>query len=144
MLSRSADSLEHLKGARIFFERGMVREAAQRAKLSDVAALRETLEEQRQAVGDKERFVTADMRFHTQIAGISGNPIFTAVSQAMLNWLKAYHSELLIWAGKERFTLAEHEEIIAHLAAHDADAAEQAMVKHLERARALYVPNRQE
>ncbi len=140
ILSLSADSLEHLKSARIFFERGMVREAATRAADSDLKQLRTTLDEQRRLIGDPEKFIAADMHFHTQIARVSRNPIFTAVSEAMLGWLKVYHSEMLIWTGKEKYTLAEHEEIISHLAAHDADAAEAAMVKHLERSRALYVP----
>jgi GntR family transcriptional regulator, sialic acid-inducible nan operon repressor len=30
----------------------------------------------------------------------------------MLGWLKAYHTELLLWSGKENFTLAEHAEIV--------------------------------
>lgn len=141
MLSMSADSLEHLKSARIFFERGMAREAAVRATNEDLKILRSTLDEQRNSLGEAERFIAADMRFHTQIAAISRNPIFTAVSEAMLGWLKIYHAEMLIWTGKEKFTLAEHEEIISHLAANDADAAEAAMVKHLERSRALYQPN---
>ena len=59
------------------------------------------------------------MKFHTQIAGISGNPIYVAVSEAMLGWLKEYHTEMLIWTGKEKYTLAEHEEIIGRIAAHD-------------------------
>lgn len=143
MLSLSSDSLEHLKSARIFFERGMVREAALKATDKDLAVLRKTLEDQRKAVGDADSFMAADMRFHTQIAAISNNPIFTAVSQAMLGWLKVYHSELLHWTGKEKYTLAEHEEIISHLAANDPDAAETAMVKHLERSRALYVNRRE-
>jgi GntR family transcriptional regulator, sialic acid-inducible nan operon repressor len=142
MLSMSADSLEHLKAARIFFERGMAREAAQKATDEDLKGLRATLDEQRRLLGDADSFITADMRFHTQIAAISRNPIFTAVSEAMLGWLKLYHGELLIWAGKEKYTLAEHEEIISHLAANDPDAAEAAMIKHLERSRALYVSNR--
>jgi GntR family transcriptional regulator, sialic acid-inducible nan operon repressor len=142
MLSLSSDSLEHLKSARIFFERGMVREAALKAKDGDLMVLRNTLEDQRKAVGDADRFMAADMRFHTQIAAISNNPIFTAVSGAMLGWLKVYHSELLRWTGKEKYTLAEHEEIISHLAANDPEAAEAAMVKHLERSRALYVNKR--
>jgi DNA-binding GntR family transcriptional regulator len=61
----------------------------------------------------------------------------------MLGWLKTYHGEMLIWTGKEEYTLAEHEEIISHLAAKDPDAAEAAMVKHLDRSRALYVSNLQ-
>lgn len=141
MLSMSADSLEHLKSARIFFERGMAREAAVRATGDDLRVLRATLDEQRRSLGEADRFIAADMRFHTQIAAISRNPIFTAVSEAMLGWLKIYHGEMLIWTGKEKYTLAEHEEIISHLAANDADAAEEAMVKHLERSRALYHAN---
>ena len=77
------------------------------------------------------------MKFHTQIAVISGNPIYTAVSDAMLGWLKEYHTEMLIWTGKEKYTLAEHEKIIERIAAHDPDGAEK-MIKHLERSRALY------
>ncbi|HRX36410.1 MAG TPA: transcriptional regulator NanR [Aestuariivirga sp.] len=138
MLQRSSDSLEHLKNARLFFERGMVREAAAKATAGDIAGLRETVEEQRACLGHADTFMAADMRLHTQIAAISGNPIFVSVSEAMLGWLKAYHVELLIWSGKETYTLAEHEEIIAAIAAHDADAAEAALVHHLERSRSLY------
>ena len=144
MLSKSADSLEHLKNARLFFERGMVREAARKATATDVALLRGTLEDQRNALGDASRFIAADMRFHTQIAAMSGNPIFAAVSEALLGWLKAYHNDMLIWAGKETFTLAEHGEIIDCIAAHDEDGAEAALVRHLERSRGLYALSRSE
>jgi len=138
MLSQSADTLEHLKSARIFFERGMAREAAQRATANDIADLRAIIGRQREALGRSEEFIAADMEFHTRIAKISGNPIFAAVSEAMLAWLKAYHTEMLIWTGKENFTLVEHEEIVDRLAANDPDGSETAMLKHLERSRALY------
>lgn len=144
MLSKSPDSLEHLKNARLFFERGMVREAARNATTGDVALLRETLEDQRDALGHASRFIAADMRFHTQIAAMSGNPIFAAVSEALLGWLKAYHNDMLIWAGKETFTLAEHGEIIDCIAAKDAEGAEAALVRHLERSRGLYALNKSE
>ncbi|WP_026621052.1 GntR family transcriptional regulator, sialic acid-inducible nan operon repressor (plasmid) [Ensifer sp. WSM1721] len=140
MLSASSDSLEHLKSARIFFERGMIREAASRASAADIAALEETLKRQRAALGDSEAFIAADMAFHTRIAQISGNPIFTAVSEAMLGWLKEYHTEMLIWTGRENVTLTEHEEIIDCIRRGNPDEAEQAMIKHLERSRALYAP----
>jgi GntR family transcriptional regulator, sialic acid-inducible nan operon repressor len=139
MLAQSADNLENLKSARIFFERGMAREAALKATDDDLKMLRATLDYQRSLLGNAEGFMAADMTFHTQIAAISRNPIFSAVSGAMLSWLKTYHSDMLIWTGKENYTLAEHEDIVAYIAAHDADAAEGAMVKHLERSRALYV-----
>jgi len=138
MLATSPGSLEHLKAARRFFELGMVRSAAERATEDDVAALEATLARQRELLGKADAFINADMRLHTQIAAISGNPIFEAVSEAMLSWLKEYHTEMLIWTGREKFTLREHEEIIRRIAAHDPDGAERAMVKHLDRSAALY------
>jgi len=138
MLSQSNDSLENLKSARIFFERGMAREAAQRATSADIEALKTIISRQRESLGNAEEFISADMQFHTRIAQISGNPIFAAVSEAMLAWLREYHTEMLIWTGKEKFTLVEHEEIVERLAARDADGAESAVLKHLERSRALY------
>lgn len=138
MLQRSSDSLEQLKQARLFFERGMAREAARKARPEDVAKLRAIVEEQRRALGKADAFMAADTRLHTAIAAISGNPIFVSVSEAMLGWLRAYHTELLIWSGKENHTLAEHGEIIDAIEKGDADAAETAMVKHLERSSGLY------
>jgi len=138
MLSGSADSLEHLKSARIFFERGMVREAAGKATADQIAELRDRLARQSENLGNSEAFINADMAFHQYIAQISGNPIFAAVSEAMLGWLKSYHTEMLIWTGRENYTLAEHEEIIRAIEKGDPDLAEKAMIKHLERSRALY------
>lgn len=138
MLSTSTDSLEHLKSARIFFERGMVREAATKASSEQIEHLKSILAEQRSNHGNAEGFITADMKFHNAIAAISGNPIYAAVSEAMLGWLKEYRTEMLIWSGNEKFTLDEHEDIIGQIAAHDPHKAEAAMVKHLERSRSLY------
>lgn len=139
MLTTSPDSLQHLKEARRFFERGMVREAAVRASEADVAGLRTILEQQRSQLSRPDLFIAADMRFHSRIAALSGNPIFEGVSEAMLNWLKEYHTEMLIWSGKENVTLAEHVEIIDRIAAHDPEGADAAMVRHLDRSAALYV-----
>jgi DNA-binding FadR family transcriptional regulator len=141
MLSQSSDTLEHLKSARIFFERGMAREAAPRATEKDIADLRDIIERQRTSLGHAEEFISADMQFHTRIAQISGNPIFVAVSEAMLAWLKTYHTDMLIWTGKEKFTLTEHEEIVGRIEKKDVEGAEKAMIKHLERSRSLYVMN---
>ncbi len=139
MLATSPGSLDHLKDARLFFERGMVRAAAAEAKPADVARLKDLLGLQRAALGDAGRFIQADMDFHIAIAAISGNPIYTAVSGAMLGWLKRFHTELLLWSGKETLTLAEHEAILAAIEFRNAEAADEAMAKHLTRSAALYV-----
>lgn len=138
MLSQSADTLEHLKSARIFFERGMAREAAQRATADDIRVLKTIIQRQRSLLGDADGFISADIEFHIRIAQISGNPIFVACSEAMLAWLKEYHTDMLIWTGKEKLTLVEHEEILQRIEEHDIAGSETAMLKHLERSRALY------
>ena len=138
MLAQSIDSLEHLKNARIFFERGIAREAALKATPQDVADLKAIVDRQRASLGEADAFISADMDFHIRIAKISGNPIFVGLSEAMLAWLREYHTHMLIWTGKEKYTLVEHEEILDRIAANDADGAEGAMRHHLERSRDLY------
>lgn len=138
LLSGSSESLEHLKSARIFFERGLVRAAAEKAKPKHVAELRQLIELQKSQLDDAKGFIASDMAFHVAIAKISGNPIFPAVSQAMLGWLQAYHTEMLIWTGQENFTLEEHTDIANAIEKGDADLAEEVMTRHLERSRALY------
>ena len=138
LLSSSPESLENLKQARRFFELGMVREAAVKAAPDTLAELRAILDAQRSHLGKPRAFIQADIRFHRKIAAMSGNPIFVAVSEAMLNWLFQYHTELLIWTGSEDKTLAEHERIIECLAAADPAAAEAAMRQHLDRSGDMY------
>jgi DNA-binding FadR family transcriptional regulator len=139
MLATSPGSLDHLKHARLFFERGMARQAASKAKPADIADLNRLVAAQTALLGgDPVRFIEADMEFHTAIAAISGNPIFAAVSESMLSWLKQFHTELLIWSGKETITLAEHEAIVAAIRSGDPEAAETAMAHHLNRSSALY------
>jgi GntR family transcriptional regulator, sialic acid-inducible nan operon repressor len=48
---------------------------------------------------------------------------------------------MLQWTGKENRTLAEHDEIVSRIEARDPQAAEDAMVRHLERCSILYVHN---
>lgn len=139
LLATSPGSLEHLQEAREFFELGMVREAAIRATLDDVARLTAALEAQRAKLGQNPKeFVEADMAFHTAIAAVTGNPIFEATSAAMLHWLSRFHSGVLRWKGKERQTLAEHQEILDAIAEHDADRAAEAMQSHLRRTSSTY------
>ena len=48
--------------------------------------LRSVLEEHRSSLGDSARFIETDMAFHRAIAKVSGNPVYMAVSQALLHW----------------------------------------------------------
>jgi len=140
LLETSPGSLEHLKEARLFFEVGMVRMAAQNATDEDIDRLRAALEEHRAALKDGIRFLEKDMAFHRTIAAVSRNPIFEAVSRAMLEWLERFHEGLVRAPGREPVGLAEHTRIFNCIARHDADGAAKAMTAHLTRANKLYIP----
>jgi DNA-binding FadR family transcriptional regulator len=73
-----------------------------------------------------------------QIAGLSGNRILSAVSQAMLGWLFRFHSDLLIWSGHEDITLAEHAAIVDAIEAGDVERAAAEMGAHLDRSTGFY------
>ncbi len=138
LLSSSPDNLEHLKDARRFFELGMVRSAAERATDEDVKELRELVTRQRAHLRNAKDFIQADINFHVKIAQVSQNPIFIAVSEAMLNWLFNYHTDLLLWSGRENTTLEEHGTIVNFIEKKDPKKAEKAMKIHLDRSRDLY------
>jgi DNA-binding FadR family transcriptional regulator len=87
---------------------------------------------------DLERFIELDMGFHREIAGISGNPIFPAIVEAMFRWASAYYQSMVRAPGAEELTLAEHERIVDAIAAHDPSGAAAAMHAHLSRANRLY------
>jgi GntR family transcriptional regulator, sialic acid-inducible nan operon repressor len=138
LLAHSPASLENLKEARATFEREMARIAARRRSAADLERLEEIIEEQALAVADPARFRALDGRFHREIAAVSGNPIFTALIDAVFRWLSDFHVDLVSVPGLEQLTLAEHREILEALNRGDAEAASAAMADHLMRANELY------
>ena len=144
LLATSATSLEQLKEARVFFEAGMVRIAAERASKADIARLRQRLEEHEAAAGSAsvppqiDEFLHKDMAFHREIAAISGNAIYVALSQAIFEWLTEFHTGLVRLHGAESLTIAEHKAILERIAAADPAGAAGAMTAHLTRANDLY------
>jgi len=138
MLITSPKTLSHLKEARLFFEVGMVRIAAAKATEQDVERLRGRLDDHVESLKDLSRFLEMDRLFHREIAAISGNPIYAAVSQAVFEWLEEFHVELVRLPGAEQITLKEHTAILKAIAAKDPDRAAKAMEQHLKRANKLY------
>lgn len=138
MLQTSPELRSPLQEARLSFEVGMVRLATRSAKDKDVAALRTALERQRAARGDAALFVAADIAFHNAIASISGNPIYAAVSQALLQWVFELWPRLLRAPGVEDLTLQEHEAVLDAISSKNEDGAARALAAHLLRSNLLY------
>ena len=138
LLQTSPELREHLREARLMFEAGMVRLAARHATREHVAALRDALARQADARGHAARFVSADIAFHNTIAAVSGNPIYAAVSQSLLQWVFELYPRLLRVPGVEDLTLREHEAVLDAIACHDEERAVRALTAHLLRSNPRY------
>jgi DNA-binding FadR family transcriptional regulator len=144
LLATSPTTLEQLKEARLFFETGIVRLATERASDADLARLRQRLEEHREAAGraaapgQMDEFLQKDMAFHREIAAITGNAIYAALSQAIFEWLAEFHTGLVRLHGAESLTIQEHTAILERMEAREVEGAVAAMTHHLTRANSLY------
>ena len=90
------------------------------------------------ATAQLDEFLQKDMAFHREIAAMSGNAIYVALSQAIFEWLAEFHTGLVRLHGAESLTIEEHARSSSAIAARDAEGAAQAMTAHLTRANSLY------
>jgi GntR family transcriptional repressor for pyruvate dehydrogenase complex len=133
-----ADGMRHFQEARTFFESGLARDAAARASGEDIAALRAALEANCESIGDIQRFEQTDVAFHYAIATIPKNPIYTAMHQAIIEWLMEQRHITLSYPGQNRIAYEAHAAIFEAIAAHDPDRAAAVMREHLEQVARLY------
>jgi GntR family transcriptional repressor for pyruvate dehydrogenase complex len=122
---------EHFQEARALFEVGIARLAAMRADHGDIEGLRQALEANAAARGDRARFERTDVAFHYVLARITRNPIFTAVHDALVEWLTSQRTITLRAPGAEEAAFASHRQIFEAVAASDPEAAAAAMDEHL-------------
>jgi GntR family transcriptional regulator, sialic acid-inducible nan operon repressor len=138
ILRRSDKSLDDLKDARLLFEVQMVRIATQRATPADIAVLEDRHAAHVAALSNLNEFARSDMLFHREIARITGNSIFPALSESLFSWLAEFYQHLVRVEGAEDITLNEHAAILHGIKSGDPDQAENAMRLHLTRANNLY------
>lgn len=136
--------MRHFQEARILFETGLARDAARLATDHDIAALRQALDENRQAIGDIRRFEVADIAFHLAITRIPKNPIYTALHAAIIDWLVDQRRVSLSYPGQNRVAYEAHAAICEAIAARDETRAATAMREHLEQVMDLYWKVRRE
>ena len=95
--------------------------------------MRACLERARAGAADFATFLEEDLRFHELISRAGGNPFFALFIDPVNVCLRNLYTEpgRYLAAGPETF--AEHDAILAAVAAGDPDAARQAARRHLER-----------
>ncbi len=133
--------VENLQDARLFFEVGLARHAAEHAAKADIDSLANALEANRQAIGDLETFERTDVAFHFKLAVIAKNPIFTALHQAIVEWLVEQWHTTLSWSGRKgtfKKAYEAHKAIFEAIVLRDPDAAEKAMRSHLAHVSRVY------
>jgi DNA-binding FadR family transcriptional regulator len=121
----------HFQQARALFEVGVARIAAEQRSAADLERLEQALQLNAEARGDASRFEQTDVGFHYALAAITGNPIFTAVHDALVEWLTSQRTIALGVPGVEAAAFAAHERIFGAVQKGDPNAAGDAMAQHL-------------
>jgi GntR family transcriptional regulator, sialic acid-inducible nan operon repressor len=134
LIATDTDAFDYFKEARLLFECGIARLAAERAQPLGLQAVKAALDAQRLAISRRTEFVSLDGEFHATVDALAGNPLFPAVSRGIFNWLSEHHVSSVHVPGREQVTIEEHEAILACLERGDADGAEGAVRRHLTRA----------
>ncbi|MFD0980645.1 FCD domain-containing protein [Tropicimonas aquimaris] len=117
--------------SRVFVERGLVRDAAVSAGKSDIANLKDALQRNQDAIEDSNVFYATDVAFHAVLYQIPRNPIFPTLHNAYATWLAPHWSRMLRSPERNRVNYASHETIYMAILERDPDAAEEALVDHL-------------
>lgn len=130
--------LRHFQQARLFFEVGIVREAAAIARPADLDRLEQALLANKEALGAVTPFERTDVAFHYVLAQIPQNPVFLAMHDAMFDWLYAQRSITLRVPNQIAIAYREHEEIFHAIRDCNPDRAERALRAHLTRGHTLY------
>lgn len=121
----------HFQKARLFFECGLARHAAQSGSDVQINALKAALAANKAAIGDREEFVRTDIAFHYVLAAAMDNPVFTTLHDAISGWLRLQRTVTLLAPDQEKIAYKAHEAIYKAIAKHDPDAAETAMRAHM-------------
>ena len=136
MLS-AEEGIHQFQDARRLFEVGVAARAAQRATDADLDGLAQTLEANRKAIGNQPAFEQTDFLFHRQIAVVAHNPIFLAVTEALVTWLLEQRRAGSA-PGMAEIAYQAHKDIFDAIAKRDPVAASDAMDRHLQVVERLY------
>jgi GntR family transcriptional regulator, sialic acid-inducible nan operon repressor len=124
--------------ARRLIEPAIARHAARAASDGEIAKIKAALDENLEALGDRERFADTDVAFHFAIVEATQSELLTAMHRAVFEWLRTQRTASIGPKGSAEAACAAHRRIYAAIARHDPDAAEAAMEKHLQEVERFY------
>jgi GntR family transcriptional regulator, transcriptional repressor for pyruvate dehydrogenase complex len=112
---------------REYLEVVTARLAAERATDDDIARLEETVVAMRDAGGDVDAFVKADLAFHFEAARIAANTVLQDILHSIRSLLAVWFDQTLRVPGTIEATLVEHEAVYEAIATRSPDLAERRM-----------------
>jgi len=117
--------------ARKIVEVGIVALAAERITDEEVAEMEECLHAAANSVDDPVAFLQADLDLHNAITRAARNPILSRVMTSISQLGLASRSRTTAIPGVVHDTVEDHRNIVSALKAHNPEAAQQAMLIHL-------------
>lgn len=125
-------ALEEMIEVRRIIEAASVRFAVERGNKEALLAIRREHEASRRLIGDKAAFALSDFEFHRAIAEAAGNDILVTMLQTMRQMMRDFNIQLLSTTEGREEVFAHHQAILDAIENHDADAAVDALINHLD------------
>lgn len=122
-------TLRNVMDLRLSIEPPIAARAATRVTPSGLARLDELTEQ----LAGARRGTSAqlDAAFHLQLARSSGNPLLLSLMEVCTDWMDPVRKQSLLNKRRREVSLRGHREVLAAVHGRDADAAEDAMHRHL-------------
>jgi GntR family transcriptional repressor for pyruvate dehydrogenase complex len=126
-----ASTLFGLFEARKIVEVGLVALAAQRITAEEIVALEICLAKSVQAADDPDAFLQADLELHKKIGAAARNPLLQRFMDSISQLGLASRARTNYIPGLTQQSAEDHRAIVAALKTRDPEAAQQAMLQHL-------------
>jgi GntR family transcriptional regulator, transcriptional repressor for pyruvate dehydrogenase complex len=133
IINFNKDDFSALIEARYYMEINAARLAAMRRTEEDLALLRGAVEDYDNKVNNKQDAVQEDMFIHLRIANATKNSVFESMLLMLLpDIIRNIVEKKICGDNRGVKAMAEHHEILQAIADQDADAAGEAMSRHLD------------
>src|SRR5580704_9770532 len=131
-LKRRRELVSELLDFRKMLEPPLAARAATHASSDEISEMEEILRRQEQKQGQADAAVAEDAEFHYSIALASGNSVVLKVLDILMDLLRDTRERSLQVEGRPQKSLAGHRRILAAIKRRDAEAAKDAMRRHIE------------
>ena len=131
-LKHQHELIGELLDFRKMLEPPLAARAATHASLEEIAEMDEILQRQEVKLSEGEPAIVEDSEFHYGIALASGNTVVLKVLDVLMDLLRDTRERSLQVEGRPQKSLAGHRRILSAIKKRDAEAAKNAMRRHIE------------